>query len=124
MLQSKPFKVPLDQSPGDMAGQLMRYSAASPSDTVQAKVTLAGLKDALGIKHPGAALTQEDIIKISKGEMQLPDHIRAAGSIKYRSGDMVRERAERLETLIGTADAHTEALDEGLRSARPTFPTS
>lgn len=117
MLQPRPFSYMHARPPEGKsfaAERLVRYheSTGRRIDTTHVKQAIQGLQAELATPHPSASLSVEDIVKISNGDMALPDHIRAAGPVR-RHGDL-RAKLAHLQGIVANADAHNEALDLGL----------
>ncbi len=124
MLQSRPFSYAHDRPEGKpfAAERLVHYHKANGerADTTTVKETIKQLQ--AEPPHPSASLTTEDIIKIGRGDMALPDHIRAAGPVQ-RYGDL-KGQITHLQLIASNADAHNEALDLGLSQLGRASPTS
>lgn len=122
MLNSRPFSFDHARPPEGKpfaADRLHHYSRANrPADTTDAKATLAQLEGSLA-RQKVRALTAADQIRVAKGEMALPDHIRAAGPIVARVADLAPHIAN-LKTIVGNADAHNESLASGLNQLATT----
>lgn len=119
MFQSRPFSYmharPPEGKPFAAAHLHQYHRIERPTDTSHVRATIQHLE--ADAEHPSASLTAEDRIKISRSEMDLPDHIRAAGPVQRR-GNMAAH-IDHLKTLLGNADTHNEALQSGFNQLSP-----
>lgn len=122
MLQPRPFSYAHARPPEGKAfaaDQLVSYHSMTrrTADTSDAKATISQLEGSLA-RQKIRAITTEDQIKIMRGEMDLPDHILAAGPIQSRVADVAAIIAH-LKGIVNLADAHNEALAAGLNQLGP-----
>lgn len=117
MLTSRPFSFDHARPPEGKAfaaDRLRQYAGhIKPADTTVAKGIIKQLEGSLD-RQKRRAITIEDQLKIERGEMALPDHIRELGPIENRVHDVASQLVH-LNFIVGTADAHNEAIASGMK---------